>query len=53
MDRLGVRHDNLTNELIQGNNIVPIIRKWGHPWMLLHRQEEAITWSHLTETELR
>jgi hypothetical protein len=53
MDRLGVKLDNLENVLIQGNNVVPIVRKWGHPWMLLQRQEEALAWSHLTETELR
>ncbi len=53
MDKLGVKLDNLENVLIQGDNIVPIVRKWGHPWMLLQRQEEAIAWSHLTETELR
>jgi hypothetical protein len=53
MDNLGVRLDNLANMLVQGDNIVPIVRKWGHPWMLLQRQEEAIAWSHLTETELR
>ncbi len=27
IDRLGVKLDNLENVLIQGNNIVPIIRK--------------------------
>ncbi len=30
MNKLGVKLDNLENVLIQGNNIVPIIRKWGH-----------------------
>jgi hypothetical protein len=53
MDKLGVKLDNLQNVLIQGENIVPIVRKWGHPWMLLQHQEEALAWSHLTETELR
>ena len=29
-----------------------IVRKWGHLWMLLHK-EEAIAYSHLTEIELK
>ena len=33
MDRLGVRFDNLNNELVQGNHIVPVVRKFGHPFM--------------------
>jgi hypothetical protein len=53
MDAMGVRFDNLQNILIQGNKIVPIVRKWGHPWMLLNKPEETLAWSHLTETELR
>ncbi|KAI0998087.1 hypothetical protein K3495_g10102 [Podosphaera aphanis] len=39
MDRLNVRFDNLRNILVQGNKTVPIVRKWGHPWMLLHSHE--------------
>ena len=53
MDAMGVRFDNLQNILIQGNKIIPIVRKWGHPWMLLNKPEETLAWSHLTETELR
>ena len=53
MDRMGVKLENLANVLIQGEKVVPIVRKWGHPWMLLHHPEEALAWSHLTETELR
>lgn len=53
MDAMGVKLDNLQNALIQGDNIVPIVRKWGHPWMLLHQLEQSLAWSHLTETELR
>jgi hypothetical protein len=53
MDAMGVRFDNLKNILIQGNKIVPVVRKWGHPWMLLNQLEETLAWSHLTETELR
>jgi hypothetical protein len=53
MDVIGVRFDNLRNILIQGDKVVPIVRKWGHPWMLLDKLEETLAWSHLTETELR
>jgi hypothetical protein len=53
IDRLGVKLDNLANVLIQGEKIIPIVRKWGHPWMLLHHPEEVLAWCHLTETELR
>jgi polyhydroxyalkanoate synthesis regulator phasin len=52
MDKMNVRFDNLKNVLVQGKNIVPIVRKWGHPWMLLHR-EQAIAQAHLTEMELK
>ena len=37
MDRLGVQLDNLNNVLIQGKLRIPIVRKWGHLWMLLNR----------------
>ena len=53
MDRLGVRFDNLNNELVQGNHIVPVVRKFGHPFMLLHRPEESMAFNHLTEPQLR
>ncbi|KAK6211233.1 hypothetical protein QIS74_10497 [Colletotrichum tabaci] len=54
MDRLGVRFDNLRNVLHQGETIVPIVRKWGHPWMLLeHQKEQFLSCNNLTEGELR
>jgi hypothetical protein len=53
MDAMGVMFDNLQNTLIQGDKIVPIVRKWGHPFMLLDRPEQSFAWSHLTESELR
>jgi len=53
MDKLGVRLDNLENVLVQGDNRVPVVRKWGHPWLLLHQLEKSVAWSHLTESELR
>jgi hypothetical protein len=53
MDTMGVRLDNLKNVLVQGDKVTPIVRKWGHPWMLLHQPEQSLAWSHLTESELR
>lgn len=53
MDDMHVKLDNLENLLVQGNNVVPIVRKWGHPWMLLHHSEQAIAHCHMTEQELK
>lgn len=53
MDRMGIRFDNLTNQLQQGPTIIPVVRKWGHPWMLLNQPERSIAWNHLTDVELR
>ena len=51
MDRMHVRLDNLTDRLIQGDLIVPVTRRWGHPWWLLEPAASAAF--HLTETQLR
>ena len=51
MDKLGVKFDNLTNTLIQGKNTIPVVRKWGHPWFHLRREEHNKVF--LTEVELR
>lgn len=53
MDKLGVKLDNLRNVLVQGSNMIPIVRKWGHPWLLLNQPEKTVACSHLTESELR
>ncbi|KAF6807096.1 hypothetical protein CPLU01_15834 [Colletotrichum plurivorum] len=53
MDRLRIRFDNLANTLQQGDVVVPIIRKWGHPWLLLGPPEQSLAWNHLTDVELR
>jgi hypothetical protein len=53
MDAMGVELHNLKNVLVQGSRVVPVVRKWGHPWMLLNKLEETVAWSHLTESELR
>jgi hypothetical protein len=53
IDTIGVELRNKKNVLKRGDKRVPIVRKWGHPWMLLHNLEEIAAWSHLTETELR
>ena len=52
MDELNVKFDNLRNLLIQGDKIIPVVRKWGHPWMLLNEPEYTIAHSHLTTSEL-
>jgi len=62
MDKLDVKFDNLENLLIQGGRKVPVVRKWGHPWMLLDFEsamacnfmdERNIIGCHLTGNELR
>jgi hypothetical protein len=35
MDRLGIKFDNLQNYLQQGDLAIPVIHKWGHPWLEL------------------
>jgi len=52
MDRMGITFDNLANVLRKGALTVPVIRKWGHPWMLL-QPEIPLAFNHLTEAELR
>lgn len=53
MDRMNVKFNNLENTLIQGNKVVPVVRKFGHPWLLLHQKEQSLAWSHLTTSEMR
>ncbi|KAI0998751.1 hypothetical protein K3495_g9443 [Podosphaera aphanis] len=64
MDELRVKLDDLENVLIQGEKYIPIIRAYGHPWMLLDKnktlayfsqeiQGDNLTNCHLTEIELR
>ena len=53
MDKHNVHFDNTRNLLIHGNKHYPVVRKWGHPWLLLDQQEKSVVWCHLTETELR
>jgi hypothetical protein len=63
IDRLKVRFDNLENVLIQGNKQTPVVRSFGHLWILLDLIQ-ALVYSeqilrtefsvcHLTEIELR
>jgi hypothetical protein len=51
MDRYSIFFNNVENMLVQGGNEFPIVRKWGHPWLLLDKQETVV--HYLTETELR
>jgi hypothetical protein len=65
LDDLYVKFDNLENVLIQHGKRTPIVRAYGHPWMLLN-PIKALTYAngitthpsnvvscHLTEPELR
>ncbi|KAM4058244.1 hypothetical protein HRG_014584 [Hirsutella rhossiliensis] len=57
MDRLGIYFNNITDTINCSNHCtnrptsIPVIRKWGHPWFFLTKDEESI--SFLTETEIR
>ena len=53
MDRMGVKFDNLTNEMVQSSLKIPVIRKWGHPWMLFSQPEKTLAFNHLTDVELK
>ena len=66
IDRLRVKFDNLDNIVIQGNQKTPVVRAFGHPWLLLdplqslvHTSPRDTNWGnelvtcHLTEVELR
>lgn len=55
MDKLGVFLRNTTNELVQHqesgpDKVVPVVRKWGHPWFFVAKREAG---AFLTETEPR
>jgi hypothetical protein len=42
---MGVKFNNLKNVLIQrdkDHKVIPIVYKWGHPWMLLHQLEQSL-----------
>ncbi|KAM4063225.1 cwf18 domain containing protein [Hirsutella rhossiliensis] len=57
MDRLGIYFNNITDTINCTNHCtnrptsIPVVRKWGHPWFFLTKDEESI--SFLTETEIR
>src|ERR1700712_5218527 len=53
MDEMGVHLVNHKNLLVQGEKIIPVVRKFGHPFLLLHPPEHGIAYCHLTENELR
>lgn len=52
MDTMGVVFDNLANVITRNNVKVPIVRKWGHPWLQLDR-ETVLAGNYLTDGELR
>lgn len=53
MDKTGTYLNNIENVLVQGDKRIPIVRKFGHPWILLDKLEETMAYCHLTETQLR
>lgn len=44
--------DNLLCQKTAHGANVPIVRKWGHPWLLL-KPEESVSYANLTDGELR
>jgi len=53
IDNLGAYLQNLENIIVQGQKTIQIVRKFGHPFMLLDNHEETLAYCHLTEPELR
>ncbi|KDN64678.1 hypothetical protein CSUB01_12316 [Colletotrichum sublineola] len=53
MDRHRVKFNNLTNTLVKGDTIVPVVRKWGHTWMLLEQPKRTVAQHHLTDGKLQ
>jgi hypothetical protein len=53
MNRLSVYFNNLENMLVYNGKNYPVVRKWGHSWLLLGDQEPAIAHNHLIKGELR
>ncbi|KJZ70368.1 hypothetical protein HIM_10259 [Hirsutella minnesotensis 3608] len=51
MDRLDLFFNNQTNEVVRDDIRVPAVRKWGHAWLHLGKEETARVF--LTERELR
>lgn len=55
MTKMGVKYDNLKDLLIQprSGKIIPVVRKWDHPFLLLNSLEETLAYCHLTESQLK
>jgi hypothetical protein len=53
MDRYSVYLNNIDNVLVYNGKEHPIVRKWGHSWLLFDDCEAAVAYCHLTEGELR
>ncbi|KAF1357346.1 hypothetical protein EJ07DRAFT_128601, partial [Lizonia empirigonia] len=51
MDHHGIYLNNIDNVLVHEGKEYPVIRKWGHPWLLLGDSQETAAY-HLTEAEL-
>jgi hypothetical protein len=50
MDCHGIYLNNVDNVLVHKSKEYSIVRKWGHPWLLLDNQETVT--HYLTKTEL-
>lgn len=48
MDGIVTYLNNIENVLVQGEQKIPIVRKFGHPWILLDKLEETMAYCHLT-----
>ena len=51
MDRHRIYFNNIDNVLVHEMKGYPVVRKWGHPWLLLEDNQATAAY-HLTETEL-
>ena len=52
MDTLGVYLNNVEDVLVHKDKEYPVVRKWGHPWLLLDENTQETAACHLTEQEL-
>lgn len=60
LDKLGAFFNNLTNEIVQSNRVIPVIRRYGHAFLLwctsaysIMSESLDLNPCFLTETELR
>jgi hypothetical protein len=49
MDRHKVWFNNLKIVMVHEGKHYPVVRKWGHPWILLRNLKRSVAFCHLTE----